>query len=190
MAKKRPAETTTPALDRLQAHELALVLRALLVQHPALRPEAEALAAGMLSTASAADVADDVCAAISQPDLDDLNARSGEHGWGYVAPEEAADEILGEAIAGYVDDMKRKAAAGFLDAAAAIGEGIIAGLYRGRTPRTGSVLDWSPDFPFDAAERVIGELYRAVPAAARDALLKRIMETVPEWASGLERATR
>lgn len=191
---KRPVRAAMPALERLQPHEQALVLRALLAQHPELQPEAEALAAEMLSTSSATDVAEDICALVSQPDIDELNARAGDHGWGYVAPEEAADEILREAIADYVSDLKRKATAGFVDAAAAIGEGIILGLYQARNPRTGSVLDWSPDFPLDAAESVIGDLRRAVPGTARDAVLKRVVATVtvqaPEWATALERATR
>lgn len=189
---KRPKETTATALDRLQPCEQALVLRTLLARHTELRPEAESLAAEMLSTASAAGVAEEVRDLVGRPDIDDLNARTGDHGWGYVPPEEAADEILREAIADHVDDMKRKAAAGFVEAAATVCEGIIAGLYQARMPRTGSVLDWSPDFPLDAAVGVIGDLRRASAAEVRDAATHRVMKAAaplaPEWAQALERA--
>jgi hypothetical protein len=76
-------------LDKLDGAEAASVLRTLLDRHGELRPEAEAIARGMLGEISPLSVADDVENALLQFDYDDLYGRAGGHSWGCVEPSEA-----------------------------------------------------------------------------------------------------
>lgn len=190
--KARSRKKAAPALDRLSAGELTSVLHLLLKRHPELRGEAEAIALDLVSTASAEQIAEQVRAMMDWYDLDDLNQRSGDHGWGYVSPGEAADEMLSEGIEDHVAEMKRKAELGFYDAAAVVCEGIVRGLYQAREPSTGSILEWSPDFPLDAAIGVATDLRRACPAEVRAAVMERLCgvidEQAPEWAHAIARA--
>lgn len=48
-----------------------------------------------------------MCTKVTRLDIDDLQGRAGKHSWGYVEPAQAAQDLLEEAVAGHLDDMKR-----------------------------------------------------------------------------------
>lgn len=191
--KARTRKKDLTALDRLAEGELASVLRMLLKRHPELRSEAEAIAGDLVSSASADAIAEQVRTMMGWYDIDDLNQRSGDHGWGYVSPEEAADELLRGAIEDHLSEMTRKVQLGFYEAALAVCEGLLKGLYQARKPAIGSVLEWSPDFPLDAAIGVIADLHQACPPEVRPAVMEQlgvfVEEQTPEWAHPIARLT-
>lgn len=182
----------TSALDRMAPAELAAILRALLTTHPELRAEAEAAARSMAAACSESDVAEGVFEALVALDIGELNARSGNHDGFYVAPEEAADELLAEAIEDYVADMKRQAALGLVDAAERCCKGIVAGLYRARDAKADGCLGWAPDFPMEAAEAVVVDLVKGVATADGAAVRERLdhwaLDNAPAWTHGLTSA--
>lgn len=190
-AAKPGVGKASSALERLRPDEHVHILKALLAKHPDLRPEAEVLAAELVSAASSSQVAEQVRTLIGLYDIEDLNRRTSDHSWGYIAPEEAADEILTEAIVDFLDEMKRKAELGFAEAALGVAVGIIGGLYDGREPATGSVLDWAHDFPLEAAARVVRDLRRSCPPGDRADVMARLTaaveERAPEWGHALAR---
>jgi hypothetical protein len=112
-AKPRPGQL----LGRLQAGEAAQVLRALLARHPRMAAEAERFAKSVVTDVDVEGIAEDVEQAVLDLNLDDLNARAGRKRWGYVEPTEAAWELLEEAVAPYLDEMRRRIELG-LEAAA------------------------------------------------------------------------
>lgn len=133
--RRRPAPT--PALDVLRDDEYATVLRNLLDAHPELRAEAEQTARHLLEAASVEALADDVSWALGELPLEDLAARSGPiRGRGYVFGNEAAWELVSEAVEPLIADLRRRAGLGLADAAAVVATGIVAGLYQAERRRT------------------------------------------------------
>jgi hypothetical protein len=155
-------------LASLTPIERGLVLEALLVAHPELSDEAEALASGLLSSPSAEQVAFEVDLVLTGIPLEDLAARAGRvPGRGYVHETDAAWELIEEALAPFLADLERRIALGFLDAAATVAVGIVAGLFRVREPSPGSVLAYAgEDAPSMLAADVLDSA--AVPGLVID----------------------
>ena len=130
-------EVGTPALDALSGTEHAEVLAKLLISHPDLRPEAELTARRLLETATVEDVADEVAWTLGDIPLNDLAGRVGPiRGRGYVHENEAAWELLGEAIESFLTDLRRRAGLRHVDAAAAVAIGIVANSTKHEIRRT------------------------------------------------------
>jgi hypothetical protein len=186
--------TVDGVLERLTLDEVASVLRILLDKHPNLKREAEEIAAGVVSSPSVEDIADDVCFGLTSLDMDDLNDRAGKHSWGYVEPVEAAEELIGEAVTDYIDEMKRRMDLGLDVAAEAVCAGIVLGLFRASSKESGGVIEWAPDFPADHASYVIEEYLAKYPEGKRrgtgDRLLAALTACVPEWSDMFSRITK
>lgn len=186
--------TVDGVLERLTLDEVASVLRILLDKHPNLKREAEEIAAGVVSSPSVEDIADDVCFGLTSLDMDDLNDRAGKHSWGYVEPVEAAEELIGEAVTDYIDEMKRRIDLGLDVAAEAVCAGIVLGLFRASSKESGGVIEWAPDFPADHASYVIEEYLAKYPEGKRrgtgDRLLAALTACVPEWSDMFSRITK
>ncbi|MBI5525180.1 MAG: hypothetical protein HY897_02520 [Deltaproteobacteria bacterium] len=179
-------------LDKMSPGELDVVLRALLKEHPDLKPKAEAIAVEMVLSPSVEDIADEVFHAVTCLDLDSLNDRAGSHSWGYVEPTEAAWELLDEAVEDVVADMKRRMELGLDSAAETICHGIVVGLHKAKGVKSDGPLGWAPDFPAEEACHVVAELIRAYPVEKRGAVRDRLVEVlgdlVPEWHEMISRA--
>lgn len=143
---RRRSPHTARNLDRLDTSERSLVLSELLAAHPELVAEANDLAMRLLTTVSTDAVADDVIAALTSLDMDDLANRAGPHRGGYIEASEAAWALVEEAVEPFLNDVRRLATLGHVDTATATARGILAGLDQLGEPRDGTVLAWSgPD---------------------------------------------
>ena len=142
-------------LDKLESHEAAAVLSGLLARHAELRPEAEAIARSVLGEVSMLTVAGEVEDALLQFDYDDLNSRAGRHSWGYVEPNEAAGELIEEAIKPFVTQMTRHLEMGLETEALEVCQGILLGLYQVRDGAGNDILGSAPDFPDESAAYVL-----------------------------------
>lgn len=142
----------------LSGAEHASVLDELLTLHPDLRPEAEDAARRLLGDASIEAVAESVARALEELPLDALATRSGRiRGRGYVHETEAAWEILNDAVEPFLTDLRRRASLG-LEAAGAVAAGIVAGLYRCREPKDGTVVAYAgPDSLSELADEGVDE---------------------------------
>jgi hypothetical protein len=138
--------------------ERAAVLDELLAECPELRARAEQAARRLLASVAAEEIAAEVSSELADLELGDLAARAGRvPGRGYVHETEAAWELVSEVVESFVADVRRRARAGLLDAAAAVAVGIVAGLYDVRDPEDGSVLAYAgPDAPGELADEVLG----------------------------------
>ena len=145
-------------LGNLKAEEALDVLHRLLATHPNLKKEAESIARSLLGEVNFEEIADEVQEAVSALDFDDLNARAGHHGQGYVEPDEAAWEILEEAVEPFTVDIMRRIALGLEADALEICKGTVLGLYRVGHSGGGPVAEWAPDFPAEAAGNAIDAL--------------------------------
>ena len=187
-----------PLLKRLKPDEAAAVLRCLLEAHPDLAGEAEEITRSLLHQCQYEDVAAEIEDEIRLLDYDDLNARAGNHKWGYVEPSEAAWEILEETVDPFLDDMKRYLELGLEAEALEICQGLVLGCYRLSEREGGDVLGWAPDFPSEAAGNALEIWYKRVDGPkSRDprrkkhpALSPDFLSSVPKWIPMIERVAK
>lgn len=179
-------------LARLKPEEGTGVLRSLLERHPELVAEAEEIAKAKVTDVDAGAVAEDVEAVVLGLDLDEVSSRAGRHRWGYVEPDEAAWEILEEAVEPFLEEMKRHIELGFETAATATCAGIVLGLYRSRGEAADQLLEWAEDFPAETAGDAVATLAGESTARHRRTwrLPDAIIAQVPEWAEMIGRASR
>jgi hypothetical protein len=183
-----------PLLKRLKPSEAAAVLRCLLEAHPGLAGEAEGFARSVLHQLKYQDVAAEIEDEIRQLDYEDLNARAGNHEWGYVEPSEAAWEILEETVQPFLDEMKRYLELGLKAEALEICKGLVLGCYRLGEREGGDVLGWAPDFPAEAAGNALEVWYtqladrkgRPTRGKKRSPLPSDFLSMVPNWISMIE----
>jgi len=181
--------THDKVLERLQPEERARVLSSLLERQPELVAKARQIARAVVKDVDLEGVAEEVEWVLRLPDLDDLQGRAGRTRWGYVDPTDAACELLDEAPAPFLDEMKRDIELGFEKAATSICAGIILGLYRCRGGGSDLALDWAPDFPAETAKEAVAILARESSQGHHrvwcvpDALVARF----PEWAEMIRR---
>jgi hypothetical protein len=199
MAKaKRPKSTQDrpgkkpQVLDGLKPEEAHDVLNRLLAAHPELRAEAEQIARMALGEVSFEAIADEVEDAIRGLDLDALNGRAGRHSWGYVEPDQAAQDLLEEAVDPFVKDMKRQIRRGLGAEALEVCKGIVLGLYRVHKTPT-ELAEYAPEFPGEHAAWVVDiwraggdedkAARRARPLAGRGPAVPQdfVKQSVPQW---------
>ena len=137
-------------------------------------------------------MADEVEQAVLDLDVDELDTRAGPTRWGYVEPADAAEELLGEAVDPFLEEMKRHIELGFEAAAAETCAGIVLGLYRCRGKGSDRLLGWAEDFPADTASQAVATLTResATKHGRSWRLPDAIVDQVPEWADMISRASR
>ncbi len=187
-----------PLLERLKPGEAATVLRRLLEAHPDLSTEAEGIARSLLHQVDYQEVAAEIEDEIRALDYEDLNARAGNHEWGYVEPSEAAWEILEEALEPFLEDMKRHLELGLEAEALEILKGVVLGCYRLSEREGGDVLGWAPDFPGEAAGNALETRYRAADGPkGRErggrkppSLPPDFLRMVPKWIPMIERVEK
>ena len=184
----------TSVLERLKAHESAVVLKILLERHQTLREEAEQIATELVSSPSVDEVAENVLAALTLIGIDSVNARAGRTSWGYVDPTEAAWELLEEALEDVISNMKRRMELDLVDAAVVMCRGIVVGLRRAGEFESDGALGWAPDFPAEEACNVVEELLRAFPVTNREDTVGRLVDAlagdVPDWSEMLEQVAK
>jgi hypothetical protein len=171
----------TPNLDQLALSERGELLGTLLALHPELLAEVETLAREQLATEDVDSLAEEVEWTLRGVDSGLLASRAGRvYGRGYVHENEAAAELLEEALEPYLSDLRRRAKLGWTDAAQVIGLGLLKGLAICESDvADDSVLACSgPDTPGELAWSVCRTLKDAGVALPDDAF-----EELPEgWA--------
>jgi hypothetical protein len=158
----------------------------LLRSRPDLADAAEALARARLEITDTEVLAADVAWAVEELVWEDIGGRIGyQPRRGYVHPNEAAWELLEEAIQPFIDDVNRRAELDLQPAAVGVAVGLVAGLYDCRGADDGTVLGEAggDDAAFELASwalRTLGDLGLPVP---HEALEKRC----PDWRRALQR---
>jgi hypothetical protein len=108
----------------------------------------------------------------------------------------AARESSGcfEAVAGHLDDMKRRMHLGLDAGAESVCAGIVLGLFRASRQKSGGILEWATDFPAEHAGYVIEEYLAAYPKSKRrnvgDRLSAALAASVSEWSDMIFRITK
>jgi hypothetical protein len=161
--------------------EHARVLNELCARHPEIRGEAEELARADLAAIAAEEVAGEVAWVLEDLQWEDIAGRLGyQPGRGYVHPNEAAWELLSEALQPFLDDIGRRAGLGLgLDQAAVqVALGVVAGLYDCRDAGDGTVLGEAGE---DAVSDLADEAVRALRRAGLTLPPGALEERCPDW---------
>ena len=135
----------------LEDRECGEVLTQLLERHLDLRDEANVIAESLLGDVSAEVSSREVARQVRDLGVDRLWGRTGRKPWGYVAPGEAAWELLEPVVESVQNDMKRRMRAGTETVAETLCQGIVLGLYDVEKSSGGEVVDCAPDFPLETA---------------------------------------
>lgn len=181
-SKKQPKQRPPEPFSLLQPEDAKTLLTALVARHPELQAEINEMASWALSTVSAEAVADEVENAILSLDIDDLDGRAGRKSHGYVEPDEAAAQLLEEAITPYLNNLQRCIDLGAKAAAIETCRGIVFGLYQlcGQDPD--GILGYCYDFPLETASRAVAMLQQ-VSGKTPWQLPVEMGRDIPDWAA-------
>ena len=196
MARKcEGSKTVNPDVNELLARvtpdEAKVMLGRLLAKHPYLRAEIDPAARERLETLSAEEIAADVFDRLMSVDLEALTERAGAHSRGYVAPSDAAMELLEEELEDLVEQMKQNAKSGQSVQAELDCTGIVKGLYLARSTQSDGALGWAPDFPVEHARHLVSELLQSIQPplnqVAIECLIRFLQAVAPEWKEMFQR---
>ncbi|MDH3683824.1 MAG: hypothetical protein OEV40_28205 [Acidimicrobiia bacterium] len=153
--------TTTgdsPVLAAATPHEKNIVFERLLVAHPELVEETEDLISALMLSTTADEIANEVANQLGALGIEELAGRAGRvPGRGYVHETDAAWELLEEALEPFLTDIRRHAKLGFVESAASIAAGILAGLGRLHGAPDGQLIAFAGDDAIDTlTDTVLG----------------------------------
>jgi hypothetical protein len=166
-------------LGVLSDDEKAAILDELVAGNTRVRGTAEDAARRRLGCVDLRHVAEGVMEAVVGLDHEELAAHAGRTRHGYVEPTEAAWMLLERAIEPWIEDIGRRAALGMRETARQLTLGVLAGLSRAaeHADRDGPVLSWAPDFPGEAADRVL----RTLGDAGLELSDAELAHVAPNW---------
>ena len=150
-------------IQSLSADEAELVLKDMLDNDPSLIKKAYESATKVACDVDADTVMNRVYDSLNMLDLDDLNGRAGKTRYGYVDPTDAAWELFEEALAPFIDEMKKNQERALPVAAKAYCIGIIRGLGLYKESSTSDLADWVEDAPGEYVDTVIEEWEKGNP---------------------------
>jgi len=153
--------TTTgdsPVLAAATPHEKNIALERLLAAHPELVEETEDLVSALMLSTTADEIEDEVADQLGSLGIEELACRAGRvPGRGYVHETDAAWELLEEALEPFLIDIRRHARLGFVESAASIASGTIAGLDRLHGAPDGQLIAFAGDDAIDTlTETILG----------------------------------
>ena len=112
--------------------------------------------------------------------------RSGRTRHGYVEPSEAADQMIEEALAPFLEDLARYQKLGLRAEANRMCEGLLLGFYRFQHESTSEFKNWAPDAPIIFAETVVDAWKAGSPTKSDVRSLKTfIAEELGGWGANL-----
>lgn len=141
------------------------VLMTLLREKPNLEGEIYKIATQILNDVDADEIMGDVYFELDMLDVEDLYDRSGKTRYGYVEPSEESWAMIEEAIAPFIDEMKKCQGIRRLPNMAKIYcAGIIKGLREFGKESNSEILEWAQDALEDFVENVFDEWKKGHPS--------------------------
>lgn len=160
MAKK---STQKAILDELTSDEALAVLRILLKEHAELRTDVCSIILRSMDDTTMDEITGDVYHALNTIDVDELYRRSGKTRYGYINPSDEAWQMVEDAVAPFITEMKKCHTYGLPDAAKKYCLGIIEGLMKFSNTSGSDFREWVDDLE-DYAATVFEEWTKGEPA--------------------------
>ena len=108
-------------------------------------------------------VRDQAFSALDSLGMDDMNGRAGRTRYGYTEPDEAAWELFEEALAPFIEEMKKNQHRALPATAKAYCIGMIKGLLLFREKSISDLRDWLEDAPGEYIDNVVEEWKKGNP---------------------------
>ena len=175
-------------LSKLTGDQALHVLQRIADGDPDMARTIEIEAKRLLMAVNVDETAEEVFAELDAIDVEDCWDRAGSHRDGYTSPDEAAGEIIEEALQPFVDQAKRYHDLGMLDQERDYCAGIILGLYRYEKESKSEFRNWSADIPTDSAGWILDTWReRNTDKTTRESMDTFIRERCPDWAKYMNR---
>ena len=151
-------------LKDLNADEASRILSILLGDNQELIKKAYEIAMETVCDVDADEISGDVYYELDGLDVDELYSHSGRTRGGYVEPYDKAYEMFEDALAPFIDEMKKSQKRGLPEAAKTHCIGIIKGLLMFDEESNSDFKDWITDAPRDYVSTVIKEWKKGNPS--------------------------
>jgi len=149
--------TLTDILSNLTDSQASEVLKQVAANDPQVAELINATATNMLEAVDLEEVAEEAFFALDAILVEDCWDRAGNHRDGYIAPEDAANELIEEELAPFSDQIRKYNNLGMSAQERDYLMGVILGLYRYATESKSSFRDWSEDLPLEYAGWLLEE---------------------------------
>jgi len=144
-------------------------------------------AMNVLSEFSPDETADEVFDVLDSIDVQDCWDRAGGSRDGYTSPDEAAVDIVEEALQPFFDQIERYHELDMPEQEAAYCRGVILGIYRYEQESKSEFKEWAQDIPDECAGYLLARWRERNPAQAGiNAMHTFIRERCPNWAKWLK----
>ena len=150
-------------INQLSPAEALAVLKELVREDADVAARAAEIATARLQNVDPEDVAFALYEALECLEVEEVWDRAGPTRHGYVDPGEAADWMVDEVVAPYLDKLKRFHALGMNAQANQLCMGLLLGLYRFKRESTSEFKDWAPDAPSSFAWVVLDAWKEGMP---------------------------
>jgi hypothetical protein len=150
-------------IKSLSADDASKVLKGLLEDYPLLTKKIYDAAMKVASGVDSDTIRGKVFCELDMLDMNDLSGRAGKTRYGYVEPHDAAWELFEEALAPFIDEMKKNQQRALPATAKAYCIGIIKGLRQYEKDSRSDFKDWVTDAPGEYVDTVVEEWRKGNP---------------------------
>lgn len=169
-------------IGQLTADQALAVVRRLAERGGNVAKAVAAEAKELLADIDVEEVAEDVLLALDCLDVEEIWDQAGGSRYGYTSPDEAAAEIVEQAIDPNVDQIRRYRELGMADQERSQCMGVVLGLYRYDHESESEFHDWAVDLPADLAGSLVRTWREGRPSRAAIREMKEFLgRSCPEW---------
>jgi len=173
-------------IDHLSPTDALSVLRTLADSDEALARRIAEMATARLSGVDLEEVAAVLYDELDTLEVEEVWDRAGRTRHGYVEPGEAADQMIEEVLAPFLEELTKYQRLGMNTEANRMCMGLLLGLYRFKHESTSEFKDWAPDAPGIFAETVVDAWKAGSPSRADVKAVKAFVEDELEgWGARL-----
>lgn len=175
-------------IDRLSPEDALVVLRILASDDEQIAARIAEIALVHLSHVKWEEVAHELYEELEFLEVEEVWDRAGSTREGYVEPSEAAEEMVGEVVEPYLEELKKLGALGMSAEANQMCKGLLFGLYRFGHKSTSEFKNWASDAPSGIAGTVVEVWSMGDPSQADIAALRVFAEDeLRDWKANLLR---
>lgn len=179
-----------PLVSELTGEQALDVLQRLAAGKGAVADAILAEAERVLAAVDVDEIADEVFDQLDRIAVEDCWDKAGGHRDGYTSLDDAAQQLIEEALQPFVDQVARYHSMGMTKQEQDYCMGIILGTYRYDKESKSEFKDWCEDVPAECAGCLLDEWRERNRATSATAVMDAfIRQHCPDWAKCMNRAT-
>jgi hypothetical protein len=163
-------------IDHLSPTDALAILRALSSSDDQLAARIAEMATARLRGVDSEEVAAALYDELNGLEVEEVWDWAGRTRYGYVEPHEAAEQMIEEIIAPFLEELKKHQALGMNAEANRMCMGLLLGLHRFERESTSEFKDWASDAPDAFAEAVVDAWKAGAPSRADVEAVRKFVE--------------